>query len=62
MAQEKLVCNPFLHVVKDFVVAVKALGEVESNGVYLRSCIVHKEVDLGEGVEIWAHYSFGCPW
>jgi hypothetical protein len=40
MAEEKLVCNPFLHVVEDLVVAVDVLGGVASNGVVLGSWII----------------------
>jgi hypothetical protein len=39
MAQAKLVCNPFLRVVEDFIVAVDVLGGVARNGVTLGSWI-----------------------
>jgi hypothetical protein len=55
MAQEKLVCNPFLHVVEDSVVAVDVLGGVVSNGVALGSWI--RLCNSGRV----GHLLVGCP-
>jgi hypothetical protein len=54
MVQEKLVRNPFLHVVEDFVVAVEVLGGVARNEVALGSWIrLHNSGRVG-------HLLAGC--
>jgi hypothetical protein len=55
MAQEKLVRNPFLCALDDFVVAVDVLGGVTSNGVALGSWI--RLCNLGRV----GHMLVGCP-
>ena len=55
MAQEKLVRNPFLHAVEDYVVAVEVLGGVVSNGVVLGSWI-----SLRNSGRV-GHLLVGCP-
>jgi hypothetical protein len=55
MAQAKLVCNPFLHVVEDSIVAVDVLGGVASNGVALGSWI--RLCNSGRV----GHMLVGCP-
>jgi hypothetical protein len=55
MAQEKLVCNPFLHVVEELIVVVDVLGGMEINGFSLGRWIrLHNSRRLG-------HMLVGCP-
>jgi len=55
MAQEKLVHNPFLHVVEESTIVVDVLGGVASNGVSLGSWI-----RLCNSRRI-GHLLVGCP-
>jgi len=55
MAQEKLVCNTFLHVVEDSVVAADVLGGVAINVVALGSYII-----LCNSGRV-RHLLVGCP-
>jgi hypothetical protein len=55
MEHAKLVCNPFLRVVEDSILAVDVLGGVASNGVSLGSWIrLHNSGRVG-------HPLVGCP-